>query len=120
MKPARVLFFALSLSLLLSGAALAQQDKNMGSGMGMGSGTTGTMMGAGMMGSGSGHGGMKALLDKNGKVTKDEFMDLAKQRAENAWKRLDPDGKGFVTKEDFDAKRQARKEKMMQKRQMPQ
>jgi len=126
MKSMRVVLLALSLSLLFAGAVLAQ-DQGMGSGMGSGAGmmsgaagTTGTMMGADMM-KGHGHEGMKALLDKNGKITKDEFMDLAKQRAETAWKKLDPEGKGVVTKEEMEAKRQERREKhMMKKNAMPQ
>ncbi|MBF0480336.1 MAG: hypothetical protein HQK81_02780 [Desulfovibrionaceae bacterium] len=106
MKSMRIVLLAFSLSLLFSGVALTQgmTDK-------------GDMMEKGDMGKGPMHGGMKAILDKNGKITKDEYLDLAKQRAEMAWKKLDPEGKGVVTKEEMDSKRQERKEKRMLKKQ---
>jgi hypothetical protein len=105
MKSMRIVLLALSLSLLFSSVVLAQQAPAGG----------GAMMAQPAMEKGPGHGGMKALLDKNGKITKEEFMDLAKQRAEATWKRLDPEGKGVVTKEEMAAKRQERKDKRMMK-----
>jgi len=44
----------------------------------------------------------KALDPNNtGKVTREAFMEAAQKRSMLAWERLDPNGKGFVTKEDF-------------------
>jgi len=47
--------------------------------------------------------------DKDGKLTKAEFTDMlpdqAKDRADMMWSRMDPDGKGSVTKEQFLAMR---------------
>ncbi|GFK94634.1 hypothetical protein NNJEOMEG_02481 [Fundidesulfovibrio magnetotacticus] len=52
-------------------------------------------------------------LDANGdgKVTKDEFMAAAQKRAAARWEKLDPTGKGFVTKEDLEGVRAKAREK---------
>jgi Ca2+-binding EF-hand superfamily protein len=48
-------------------------------------------------------------LDKDGKLSKDEWVaqlpEPARERADQLWGRLDADGDGFVTKEQFMALR---------------
>jgi len=52
-------------------------------------------------------------LDANGdgKVTKEEFLAASQKRAEARYAKLDPTGKGYVTKEELAASREKAREK---------
>lgn len=49
--------------------------------------------------------------DKDGKITRDEFVKASVQRAARDFERLDTDGDGTVTAAEFEAARQDRKGK---------
>jgi len=53
------------------------------------------------------------MLDANGdgKVTKEEFLAASQKRAEARYAKLDPAGKGYLTKEDFAQAREKAREK---------
>lgn len=53
------------------------------------------------------------MLDANGdgKVTKEEFLAASQKRAEARYAKLDPEGKGYLTKEDFAQAREKAREK---------
>ncbi|MFZ5428531.1 MAG: EF-hand domain-containing protein [Thermodesulfobacteriota bacterium] len=53
------------------------------------------------------------MLDANGdgKVTKEEFLAASQKRAEARYAKLDPEGKGYLTKDDFAQAREKAREK---------
>lgn len=56
--------------------------------------------------------GFKALdANADGKVTKDEFLAAAQKRAVARWEKLDPTGKGYVTKEELAGVREKARER---------
>ena len=58
--------------------------------------------------------------DGSGKVCQEQFMAVMKERAEKLWKKLDPEGKGCITREDFEKTRQKAREHVKQKNSEPQ
>ncbi len=54
--------------------------------------------------------------DKDGKVSQDEYLAHARQRAERLFKMLDSNGDGFLTKDEFQAGRKRVRERMQEKR----
>ena len=87
----RMIIMMLLLSLALCGAAFAQDD-------------------AGPAGKGAK--GLKAMdTNGDGKISKEEFMDAAKKRAEARFQKLDANGDGYITKDELDAAKAKRGER---------
>lgn len=76
-----LLVFAVCVSLLAAGAALAQDDP---------------------AASPRREAAFKAMdANGDGKVTKEEYLEFVKKQAEKRFDKLDAQGKGYITKDDF-------------------
>ena len=86
----RVILLMLVLSLALCGTALAQDDPA------------------------APHGGkgLKAMdTNGDGKISKEEFMEAARKRAEARFQKLDANGDGYITQDEMDAAKAKRGER---------
>ena len=61
------------------------------------------------------------MMDANsdGKVTKEEFLAAAQKRAEERFAKLDKENKGYLTKEDFTAAREKTRERSKNRKAKP-
>jgi hypothetical protein len=99
MKRMIAFVFAMSLVLGLAGLGLAQED------------TVAAPKGEKMEKAGRSEKAFKNLGGSDDKVTRDEFMAEVQKRAAARWAKLDPTGKGYLTKEEFMAGREKAREK---------
>jgi len=90
----RVILLTLALSLALCAAAVAQDE------------TVAAPRGAKAM---------KADTNGDGKISKDEFMEAAKKRAEARFQKLDANGDGFITADELNAAKSKRAERAAKK-----
>lgn len=89
----RMITMALMLSLALGGVALAQDDTVPPQG-------------------GKGQNLMKTTdANSDGKISKEEFMEAARKRAEARFQKLDANGDGYITQDELDAAKAKRGER---------